>query len=152
MSRSYYYQDVFHRQNNDLLKDIQKAIDGEYSAILCYEQLALIAPDAAAKKRIQEIRQDESKHFHQFAAIYQNLTGKKYHPKLTEACPSQYRSGLESAFTDEQETVDLYLDIAERTTETYIKEVFRRAAGDEQNHAVWFLYFLTMLHGRYKKY
>ncbi|KYD11778.1 hypothetical protein B4119_4180 [Parageobacillus caldoxylosilyticus] len=49
--------------------------------------------------------------------------------------------GLEYALKDEQETVDFYLDISDETNDPYIKEVFRRAAADEQNHAVWFLYY-----------
>lgn len=37
----------------------------------------------------------------------------------------------------------LVLDIADETNNQFIKEVFRRSAADEQNHAVWFLYYLT---------
>jgi rubrerythrin len=39
--------------------------------------------------------------------------------------------------------VDFYLEITDYTTSSYIKEVFRRAAADEQNHAVWFLYYFS---------
>ncbi|MBK5441663.1 hypothetical protein JFU13_01025 [Peribacillus sp. TH24] len=36
-----------------------------------------------------------------------------------------------------------YLGIADEVTNPSIKEAFRRAAADEQNHAVWFLYYLV---------
>ena len=49
---------------------------------------------------------------------------------------------LGPAFKDEQETVDFYLDLADQTQDQSIKKVFQRAAADEQNHAVWFLYLL----------
>ncbi|GAA3314104.1 hypothetical protein GCM10020331_005840 [Ectobacillus funiculus] len=45
-----------------------------------------------------------------------------------------------------KKTVDFfYLDIADKAQDSYIKKQFRRAATDEQNHAVWFLYFYTKL-------
>ncbi len=56
--------------------------------------------------------------------------------------PKQYSTSLKSAFKDEQETVDFYLDLADQTQDQSIKKVFQRAAADEQNHAVWFLYLL----------
>jgi rubrerythrin len=61
--------------------------------------------------------------------------------KVMEECPNTYVEGLEYALEDEQKTVDFYLDIAEETNNPYIKEIFRRATADEQNHAVWFLYY-----------
>ncbi|CAM3735971.1 ferritin-like domain-containing protein [Mesobacillus zeae] len=148
----YYYvqNDSGYRQNEQLVRNIRKAINGEYSAIQCYERLALMAPNAKEKKQIQEIRQDESKHFHQFMRIYTSLTGKQHSPKIVEGCPNQYRTGLEFAFQDEQETVDFYLGISEGSNDPIIKETFRRAAADEQNHAVWFLYFLTNQPSRYR--
>ena len=51
--------------------------------------------------------------------------------------------GLEFALQDEQTTVDFYMEVADGASDPTIKEVFRRAAADEQNHAVWFLYYFT---------
>ena len=118
-----------------------QAIHGEYSAIHCYEQLAKKAPNNEERKQILEIRRDESKHFQTFTKIYVQLTGKKPIPKLTERCPTDYCDGLQFALQDEQKTVDFYLDIADRTTDRSIRKKFRRAALDEQNHAVWFLFY-----------
>jgi rubrerythrin len=139
---SYYYSDP--RQTN-LTSDIQRAINGEYSAIACYQQLAQLAPTKEEREQILEIRQDEMKHFQIFSQIYTQLTGQSPTPQIIETCPNDYRKGLQFALKDEQETVDFYLDIADKAQTPYMKEHFRRAAADEQNHAVWFLYFYTKL-------
>jgi rubrerythrin len=137
------YYDALFRQNEKLISDIEKAINGEYSAINCYEKLANLAANEKEKNQINEIRQDEVKHFQQFVQLYTRLTGRQPQPKITEECPDVYLSGLEFALQDEQETVDFYLEIADVASEPSIKEAFRRAAADEQNHAVWFLYYFS---------
>jgi rubrerythrin len=134
---------VTYRQSKKLVNDIERAINGEYSAIKCYANLANLALAEKERKQILEIRQDEIRHFQQFAQIYTNLTGQQPQPKIIEECPDTYLEGLEFALQDEQKTVDFYLDIASETSNQYVKETFRRAAADEQNHAVWFLYFFA---------
>ncbi|ANB60830.1 ferritin-like domain-containing protein [Anoxybacteroides amylolyticum] len=134
---SYLYNDA------RFIKDLEKAINGEYSAIHCYAKLADLAAKENVRKQILEIRQDEIKHFQQFEHIYVSLTGKRPQPKIIEECSDVYVNGLEFALQDEQRTVDFYLEIADYTANPYIKEIFRRAAADEQNHAVWFLYYFS---------
>ncbi|MDP4127562.1 MAG: ferritin-like domain-containing protein [Bacillota bacterium] len=126
-----------------LAQDILKAVNGQYSAIACYTKLAEIAPTEEERKRILEIRKDEVGHYKTFSQIYVSITGTHPTPRITEACPSNYVDGLQFALTDEQNTVDFYLDIAEKAQDPYIRAKFKRAAADEQNHAVWFLYFYT---------
>ncbi|MGE6203777.1 ferritin family protein [Guptibacillus hwajinpoensis] len=126
-----------------LADDIATAINGQYTAIQCYKKLARLAPNETERNRINEIRKDEKKHFRAFQQIYTQLTGRQHEPEVVEECAADYRIGLDLAFNDEQNTVDFYLDIAEQTQDPYIKETFKRAAADEQNHAVWFLYMLT---------
>lgn len=138
-----YYNSYLRPADAALVADIGKAINGEYSAIACYEQLAKLATNEEARKRILEIRNDEIRHFQVFSKIYTALTGRKPTPQIMEQCPTEYREGLHFAFKDEQETVDFYLDIAEKSNDPYSKEQFKRASADEQNHAVWFLYYLT---------
>ena len=128
-----------------LTRDILKAINGQYSAIACYTKLAEIAPTEEERTQIQEIRKDEINHYQEFCQIYIAITGTKPTPHITETCPANYKDGLQFAFKDEQNTVDFYLDIAEKAQEQYIREKFKRAAADEQNHAVWFLYYYTKL-------
>jgi rubrerythrin len=137
--------EALYRQMEMLVSNIEKAINGEYSAVQCYDQLAKLASRPDEKQQIQEIRADEQKHLESFLQIYTSLTGRQYQPKITEECPSVYKEGVELAFRDEQETVDFYLDIADQANNQFIKETFRRASADEQNHAVWFLYFLSKM-------
>lgn len=126
-----------------LISDIAKAINGEYSAIICYEQLAKLAPNEEARNQILEIRNDEIKHYQVFTHIYFFLTRRQPTPQIIEQCETEYAAGLRASFKDEQKTTDFYLDIAEKSSDPFIKETFRRASADEQNHAVWFLYYLT---------
>lgn len=144
MNPYYYYQgNMPYRQNDKVIADIAKAISGEYSAVQCYAKLAQMAVNPGEREQITEIRQDEIRHYQQFNQIYMNLTGRQPDPKIMEECPNTYKKGLDFAFKDEQNTVDFYLDIAEQTTDPSIKDIFKRAAADEQHHAVWFLYFLN---------
>ncbi|MDE5415140.1 ferritin family protein [Alkalihalobacterium chitinilyticum] len=133
----------YYRIQNDtqLIDDIQKAINAEYSAVDCYEKLAKIAPTPDERTKILEIQQDEKRHLEEFSRIYTNLTGRQPSYQIIEECPDTYNAGIEFAFKDEQEAVDFYLDIADKAQDDTIKDRFRRAASDEQNHAVWFLYF-----------
>ncbi|MEH7108687.1 ferritin-like domain-containing protein [Bacillus sp. JJ1764] len=137
------YVDALSRQSNKLVSDVEKAINGEYSAIDCYARLANLATNKEERERILEIREDEIKHYRHFVQIYTQLTGRQPQPKITEGCPSTYLKGLEFALKDEQMTVDFYMEIADYAGDQYVRNVFRRAAADEQNHAVWFLYYFT---------
>ncbi|MGE7182474.1 ferritin family protein [Peribacillus sp. NPDC006672] len=139
------YEGDWNRQQDKLIRQVEKAINGEYTAIQCYEKLAALAPDEKQRKQIIEIREDEIKHFQAFTRIYNSLTGVQPQPKVTETCPDSYAAGLEFAIQDEQETVDFYLEVADGAADRSIRKAFRRAAADEQNHAVWFLYYLVPL-------
>lgn len=127
----------------DLTQDILKAINGQYSAIACYAKLAEIAFTGEERKQILEIRNDEIRHYQAFSQIYITLTGTQPTPQISKTCPSSYVEGLQFAIKDEQETVDFYHETAEKAQDPYICDTFKRAAADEQNHAVWFLYFYT---------
>ena len=126
-----------------LEEDIASAINGEYSAIQCYKKLAQLAPNETERNRILEIRKDEKRHFKLFKSIYTQLTGQEPSPQLIEECPTNYWAGLDASLNDEQNAADFYRRVADQTNNPFIKEAFTGAALDEQNHAVWFLYFLT---------
>lgn len=128
--------------DSQLINDIQKAINAEYSAITCYEKLAKMAPTPDERKKILEIQKDEKRHLREFSRIFANLTGKQPSFQIMEECPDNYRGGIEFAFKDEQKAVDFYLNISDQAQDYTIKDRFRRAASDEQNHAVWFLFYL----------
>lgn len=136
-----YFNEYIRLDNRQIINDIQKAINAEYSAVACYEKLAKKAPTQDERNKILEIQKDERRHLEEFSRIYSNLTGRQPAYKITEECPDKYIAGIEFAFKDEQEAVDFYLDIADKSQDAFIKDRFRRAAADEQNHAVWFLSF-----------
>ncbi|MFG6115260.1 ferritin-like domain-containing protein [Halobacillus sp. MO56] len=138
-----YYQPMNRQNQQQLISSIAQAINGEYSAVQCYAKLIELAPTNEEKRQIREIRRDEEKHLRQFSRIYRSLTGRQPDPQQIEDCPNNYRRGIEAAFKDEQDTADFYQDIAEQATDPFIQQTFRRASADEQNHAVWFLYFMT---------
>ncbi|MEK4026316.1 ferritin-like domain-containing protein [Sporosarcina sp. FSL W7-1283] len=128
---------------SDILNDILKAINSEYTTISCYELLANQAPDSEIKDRILEIRNDEIRHYETFWYLYISLTGQEPTPQIIKQCPSDFKDGVAAAFIDEQETVDFYHDVARKTDNQAVKNAFTQASADEQNHAVWFLYFLN---------
>ncbi|MCA1012225.1 ferritin family protein [Halobacillus halophilus] len=136
------YPQDFMRSQKKLIQAIEKAINGEFSAISCYKKLIQLAPDKSTKKRIEEIRSDEQRHYTEFRRLYTQLTGGgQPTPQIISECPDSFEKAIVFAFNDEQETVDFYLDIADQAQDPSVKEIFRRAAADEQNHAVWFLSF-----------
>ncbi|HET7627523.1 MAG TPA: ferritin family protein [Bacillales bacterium] len=130
-----------------LIDDLAKAINGQYSAIKCYEKIAALANNEKEKERILEIRKDEMRHYRTFARMYGQVTGEDPKPEIVEECPQDYCRALAFAVEDEQKTVDFYNEIADRAQNPYIRHAFARAALDEQNHAVWFLYFYTKHNG-----
>ncbi|MCM3204059.1 ferritin-like domain-containing protein [Paenibacillus illinoisensis] len=136
------YYVPYYRNDSMLTAQIAKAINGESSAIACYAKLAELAPTEEEKARILEIRQDEMKHLQVFMAIYVSLTGMQPTVQIAQDCPWEYIAGLNYAFKDEQETVEFYADVSDQATDPYIQAAFKRAATDEQRHAVWFLYYL----------
>ncbi|GAE07846.1 hypothetical protein JCM10914_4093 [Paenibacillus sp. JCM 10914] len=101
-----------------------------------------MAPNATVRDQILEIRKDEIKHYQTFTHLYHTLSGQQPQPTLNENCPKDYSTGVEFSFKDEQHTTDFYLEVYDRATDPIVKEAFRRAAADEQQHAVWFLYFM----------
>lgn len=129
--------------NNQFLVDLVKAINGEYNAIRFYEHLAQLAPNEDVKKRILEIRKDEMRHYQGFAYMYTSLTGQHPSPQITEPLPLNFKSGILTAFKDEQEAVEFYHRVARQYTIPYISNQFSSNALDEQNHAVWFLFFIN---------
>ncbi|OAB47610.1 ferritin-like domain-containing protein [Paenibacillus antarcticus] len=137
-----HYDQARSAAQTQLVRDLMKTLNGEYHAITCYEKLAALAPTEEVKRKISEIRQDEIRHFQHFSHLYTRLTGCLPAPKLTEACATEYRAGVLASFTDEQNTVEYYLKVSDQVRDNYVKDLFRRTAADEQNHAVWFLSFL----------
>ncbi|WP_100488023.1 ferritin family protein [Sporolactobacillus pectinivorans] len=130
--------------NSQLIERLRTAITGEYNAITCYEVLMNQARTGHERQQIGEIRGDEMHHYQVFSALYQQLTGETYQPHQTGTCPNTYLEGLRHAIEDEQNTVDFYLESGDMAPNEQIKSIFYRIAKDEQQHAVWFLYFYSL--------
>ncbi|WP_010631161.1 ferritin family protein [Sporolactobacillus vineae] len=130
--------------NDTLIERIKAAISGEYNAVNCYQVLMNQARTAHERRQIGEIRDDEMRHYQALSTLYQQLTGQTFQPQQTEQCPSTYMEGLRHAIEDEQNTVDFYLETGDMAADPQIRSLFYRIAKDEQNHAVWFLYFYTL--------
>ncbi len=137
----YYYLETQDKRKDQLIRAIAQAIKGQYEAIHYYAKLIELAPTKEEQEQIREIRRDEKKHYHIFVEIYRSLTGRDPKRPSKPSLPTNYKEGVLAAFKDEQKTVDFYLDIADQTKDPYIQQQFTRAAHDEQNHAVWFLYY-----------
>lgn len=129
--------------SGNIVTDLTKALNGEYNAIHFYEHLARLAPNDEIRNRILEIRKDEMRHYHGFSYIFTCLTGQQPSPQITEALPTDFKNGVITAFHDEQDAVEFYHRVARETNIPYVSNEFRSNASDEQNHAVWFLYFMN---------
>lgn len=57
----YFYQTMTIHCIDKHIRSIEKAINGEYSAIHFYARLATLAPDINERTQILEIRQDEQR-------------------------------------------------------------------------------------------
>ncbi|MHA6488293.1 ferritin family protein [Bacillus cabrialesii] len=143
MHYSYYPYPAPCREDPVLIRNLKKAINGEFSAVQCCRKLAELARRDEIRKQIEDIRRAEMRHLREFSTLYEAITGQHIMPKQTGESPDNFTRGLNAAFIDEQETVHFYLRAAEETSNIKAKGLFTRAARDEQHHAVWFLYYLT---------
>ncbi|AMO84496.1 ferritin-like domain-containing protein [Solibacillus sp. FSL K6-1781] len=134
---------AFPSPTSNLISNLTKAINGEFTAIHFYEHLAKLAPTQEIQNRILEIRNDEMRHFQGFSNSYFSITGHYPTPQITEEMPNNFKQGVLGAFKDEQEAVEFYHLAARQAGNSYIAHQFQSNASDEQNHAVWFLYFMT---------
>jgi rubrerythrin len=137
-----YYYDYYRQLDTELERDIEKAINLKYNAINCYAQLAQQVPDNATKVVINEIREDDIRHYQAFQQIYRILTGKTLDAKITQICGKTFKQGIEGSFIGEQYDSRFYLKIADSTTNQTVKNVFYRAAIEDGIHANWFLYYM----------
>jgi rubrerythrin len=138
-----YYSDFYRQVNQALAQQVLRAVNGEFNAIHCYTRLEKLVSRPKEKEVVREILSDEKKHLDEFSRLYISLTGKQPTVAKSNECPHAKEDIFEFSFNDEQETTDFYLEIADQTTDPTIKSMFTRASADEQNHAVWFLYFIT---------
>jgi rubrerythrin len=122
------------RLDEQLLRDINKAVNDEFSAIHYYTRLAELAPNNQFQQAILGIRQDEIKHFDWFSKAYYDLSGSYPQISLNIKLPHTFQEGVSESIKDEVETVPFYQSIARRITNARIQSRIVRAASDEQRH------------------
>ncbi len=128
---NYYEEDI--RQNQGLIRDINRAANDEYQAIQYYSALANMAPNNQIKQIILAIRQDEIRHLNAFSRSFHRLTGG--YPNLTlQEPPKSFRQGIRESIKDEGQTPAFYRSIASRTTDEPTRRRFLQAAMDEARH------------------
>ncbi len=120
----------------ELIRNIERAINGEYQAIQYYRRLAELAPNQEARQTILSIRQDEIRHYNSFTRIYTQLTGSR--PRVQQgSLPRTYREGLRQGIQDELEASRFYREISAMSNVPRITNRFFRASHDEFRHSVW---------------
>ena len=137
-----YYYDIYRQQPSQLAIDIERAIHLKYNAINCYAELSQMAPNNLVKANIIGIRQDDIKHYEAFRQIYCILTGINLEVKPTQKCAKTWEEGVEAAFLNEQLESSFYLKLADQATNQDVKNIFYRAAMEDQIHSNWFLYYM----------
>lgn len=127
-----------------LIRDLEKAIQGEYNAIQFYRALIPMAP-VDHRKYIEQIGGDErNEHIKNFSNLYRHLTGKEPVVKPAEL-PTAYVPGLKKALDDEQEAAEFYQQVYLGSNDPYVRKIFFEAMTDEMRHATR----LTFLYSNY---
>lgn len=125
---------------DSLIRDIEKAANGEYHAIQTYERLLQLAPTTEDREVISKILEDERKHFAVFTTIYRQFTGNAPALTPTHQLPASFISGIVSSIPDELEDSKFYQNISEHPMGESLRRIFLNASHDEQRHATWFTY------------
>ncbi|MFD0872406.1 Uncharacterized conserved protein [Chlamydia abortus] len=122
-----------------LIRELAKAINGEYNAIRTYEWLAREAPDEEFRKIISDIKQDEEHHFRLFSSYYSQLTGGRKPEIKAGPLPESFVKGVEESIKDELEDSKSYQRLSE-IVPLPLRRGLINASHDEQRHATWFSY------------
>lgn len=128
------HSDSIFRENQNLIQDINKAINNEFSAIHYYTRLAELAPNEQFRQGVLDVRQDEIRHFSRFSRSFLELTGHFPNISLKVDLPESFKKGIQHSIKDEKGTVPFYKEIASKITNPQIQNRFLRAAADEQRH------------------
>ncbi|WP_280770926.1 ferritin-like domain-containing protein [Salipaludibacillus daqingensis] len=124
------------------LNELKETINQKYSAKHRYQQLIHDSNNHQTEV-IATIMEDENKHYEQLSDMYQHLTGRKPDPVIFNDWFKNSEEDFSDLFKAEQKNVKLYLNLSTKAPTPLFRRQFERAAAEEQNHAVWFLYLLT---------
>lgn len=131
---------ITHEVSAELLQAIAKAIVAENNAVLTYARLVELAPTAATKQLLRDIRKDEKRHYRRFSAIYAAWTGGRTVDLLQPQLPPTFEVGIKQAIRIEVESAKFYREISHMTKIPYIERSFLDAAYDERRHAKLLMY------------
>lgn len=135
-----------------VIKDLQKGLSMELSAVNQYLLHALITEDWGLDKlaaKMREEMQEELGHVEQFA---QRIVFLKGNPDLTPEKPPHRAQGLEDMFEadlrDEEDAIKFYTSAARNADEAGdigSRDIFERTAMDEEGHMSWLDLQITLL-------
>lgn len=130
-----------------VINALAEAIYTEKEAIALLNQLTVLAPTHKEHNQLTVMRQEENRHLHQFTTAYYELIS--HYPEVNDKgdCSILYRQGIQQLIEAKQNNVSFYLDVGDwlNKQDPILAQVFKRAAADEQQHAIWLVYFLTLL-------
>ena len=124
---------------------LQTYITSELKDSMLYRELAELANNDENKTLLLEIARDEQNHADEFNLIYKMLTGKKYMPNI--ALPKldcSFNKKIMEKIADESNDMRNYnKEYMSENKNSTLKNLFYRAAVDENAHALKLLYLLN---------
>ncbi|WP_416150508.1 ferritin-like domain-containing protein [Salipaludibacillus sp. HK11] len=140
-----YSQWVTDNDYEGFLDKLQMVINHKYSTKYGYQKLVNAEFNTRQQVVIlRNILNDEVRHYQQFATMYLALTGREPVPNISREWLEDDPEVFFSSYLSEQKNVSIYNELSERAPTPLFREQFKRASADEQNHAIWFLSFLTV--------
>ncbi|MFD3447734.1 ferritin family protein [Microbacteriaceae bacterium 4G12] len=128
------------------LDKLKKSIDDEYEAAVFYGQLQKQTQNPFFQKLLEEIKNDEKKHFQLFQQLHKQLTGTFYENKKEKKEVPAFDKGIEDALLDELLASEEYREMLfEMPTSQAYYPLFT-AMTDEMRHAS----ALAAIYGRLK--
>lgn len=124
---------------------IQEALTGETEDRMFYQYLIENAPSAEDKEIIEEIRDDEIRHFGLFRQIYYELTGQTLTPpqNVIFEKPSSYCDGVQRALIGEQNAVRKYRRILYALQDRVQINILTGIITDEIRHGILYNYLYS---------
>lgn len=122
------------------------AMQGEINAMYFYEKLSEMTNDVDDIKIIENIHDDEVKHFNMFAELYKNL----YVKDLSCFTPNNinivsFIFGVKKSIIYELDASEMYRNIYLFNSNETIKSIFFEAFTDENEHAAKLNYLYTKI-------
>lgn len=141
----YYWTTTNFKNYKKFIKDLEKAIADERTAIDLYQRLYEIAPTEIAKYSIKTALKDEKQHNRELTHLYLQLTGKKPDIKVESVPFHHFYDGLQKAFLNQVEAFEFYKEMYLSTYYQPIRDLLYSIQHDEIEHATLFNWVHTEL-------